>query len=282
MQDDLSIDPDWKSLNIYSPFKSPFSPSEKKGSSESVCSSGLHLCYRQPSDNSINEMPKLPHSERTAELFQDIPQHYTNQSITSSPLFPSIKAKELGIPMDEIRNTPCSLFTDEDSLYFALEKEVEEFTNEMRDIETTQTTRKPSLENPPQEKSPIKEQKKCCKCKKSMCLKLYCECFAAGESCEGCNCVGCHNLPEYENERRRAIARISKKNPAGLKRRTGIVKGVTNITKAGTGCNCSKSGCRKNYCDCFKIGIECGSSCSCEGCRNTRNPIVFTKPKISS
>lgn len=32
-----------------------------------------------------------------------------------------------------------------------------------------------------------------CKCKKSRCLKLYCECFAAKEFCTGCQCVNCLN-----------------------------------------------------------------------------------------
>ena len=32
-----------------------------------------------------------------------------------------------------------------------------------------------------------------CKCKKSRCLKLYCECFAAKEFCTGCLCVNCLN-----------------------------------------------------------------------------------------
>ena len=34
-----------------------------------------------------------------------------------------------------------------------------------------------------------------CKCKKSRCLKLYCECFAAKEFCtgSGCQCLNCLN-----------------------------------------------------------------------------------------
>jgi hypothetical protein len=33
-----------------------------------------------------------------------------------------------------------------------------------------------------------------CKCKKSKCLKMYCECFAAGLLCnDGCRCVECSN-----------------------------------------------------------------------------------------
>ena len=35
-----------------------------------------------------------------------------------------------------------------------------------------------------------------CHCVKSNCLKLYCDCFANGEYCKDCNCVGCHNVEE--------------------------------------------------------------------------------------
>ena len=33
-------------------------------------------------------------------------------------------------------------------------------------------------------------------------------------------------------------------------------------------CTCTKSGCNKNYCECFKIGQKCTSLCRCIGCEN--------------
>jgi hypothetical protein len=33
-----------------------------------------------------------------------------------------------------------------------------------------------------------------CHCKKSQCLKLYCDCFANGTFCNGCACIDCKNL----------------------------------------------------------------------------------------
>eukprot|EP00802_Teleaulax_amphioxeia_P021301 Tamp_21649.p1 GENE.Tamp_21649~~Tamp_21649.p1 ORF type:complete len:323 (-),score=45.54 Tamp_21649:164-1132(-) len=43
------------------------------------------------------------------------------------------------------------------------------------------------------------QRRKPCNCRKSKCLKLYCECFAAGVYCEGgCNCRACHNNPRFE------------------------------------------------------------------------------------
>jgi len=44
-----------------------------------------------------------------------------------------------------------------------------------------------------------------CNCRNSRCLKLYCECFASGQYCLGCNCQGCHNNPENNDKRLRAI-----------------------------------------------------------------------------
>ncbi|KAF9689936.1 hypothetical protein SADUNF_Sadunf01G0144000 [Salix dunnii] len=39
-----------------------------------------------------------------------------------------------------------------------------------------------------------------CNCKRSRCLKLYCECFAAGIYClDTCSCENCFNKPEYED-----------------------------------------------------------------------------------
>ena len=33
-------------------------------------------------------------------------------------------------------------------------------------------------------------------------------------------------------------------------------------------CTCTKSGCNKNYCECFKIGQKCTALCRCIGCEN--------------
>lgn len=51
-----------------------------------------------------------------------------------------------------------------------------------------------------------------CNCKKSRCLKLYCECFAAGLPCQDCGCQCCANQP-YSYERATTVEALLEKNP---------------------------------------------------------------------
>ena len=49
------------------------------------------------------------------------------------------------------------------------------------------------------EQSSEVKQKVYCNCKKTKCLKLYCDCFRLNQTCDGCNCQGCHNLEIYND-----------------------------------------------------------------------------------
>lgn len=52
-----------------------------------------------------------------------------------------------------------------------------------------------------------------CNCKKSKCLKLYCDCFALGQGCgPECNCTDCSNH-EGNDERKLAMEAILDRNP---------------------------------------------------------------------
>lgn len=46
-----------------------------------------------------------------------------------------------------------------------------------------------------------------------MSLSRYCECFASGIYCDGCNCVNCCNNVENEAARREAVEATLERNP---------------------------------------------------------------------
>lgn len=52
-----------------------------------------------------------------------------------------------------------------------------------------------------------------CNCKKSRCLKLYCECLHALKFCENCNCYDCENTAANVVNRDDIIEQIRERNP---------------------------------------------------------------------
>ena len=57
-----------------------------------------------------------------------------------------------------------------------------------------------------------------CKCSKSRCLKMYCECFTQGRFCdETCSCKNCSNTPDKTNEIKLARKAIRNRNPLAFK-----------------------------------------------------------------
>ncbi|CAL0312490.1 unnamed protein product [Lupinus luteus] len=123
-----------------------------------------------------------------------------------------------------------------------------------------------------------KKQKQC-NCKHSKCLKLYCECFASGIYCDGCNCVNCYNNVENEAARREAVEATLERNPNafrpkiassphGARGRREEAGEVLILAKHNKGCHCKKSGCLKKYCECFQANILCSENCKCMDCKN--------------
>ena len=98
-----------------------------------------------------------------------------------------------------------------------------------------------------------------CSCSKTQCNRKYCECFNSGNYCVDCNCKNCINKPpvnSYTNKH-------PKKDDSSKLKKEKII------------CTCTKSGCNKNYCECYKVGQKCSSLCRCIGCEN--NDQIFRK-----
>lgn len=92
-----------------------------------------------------------------------------------------------------------------------------------------------------------------CNCKRTQCLRGYCECFLRKEACTGdCNCNDCHNTQDNIEEVNEARERIR----------------IKYASRSRIGCNCHKTMCLRNYCSCFRNGGGCGPECKCVGCEN--------------
>ena len=98
------------------------------------------------------------------------------------------------------------------------------------------------------------KNKPCCNCIKTKCMKKYCECFANNKFCKNCVCIDCKNKKEEiltdnkENKENNSLS-INKDSKAIF-------------------CTCSKSGCNKKYCDCYKENKRCNIKCRCINCLN--------------
>ncbi|XP_006171309.1 tesmin isoform X2 [Tupaia chinensis] len=99
-------------------------------------------------------------------------------------------------------------------------------------------------------------------------LAGYCDCFASGDFCNNCNCNNCCNNLRHEIERFKAIKACLDRNPEAFQPKIGKGKLGDVKPRHNKGCNCKRSGCLKNYCECYEGKIMCSSICKCIGCKN--------------
>jgi hypothetical protein len=100
-----------------------------------------------------------------------------------------------------------------------------------------------------------------CACKKTRCLKMYCDCFTRKGFCSPkCSCEDCLNKQDSE-ARRKAV--------------------METIRELDRGCHCKKTKCEKKYCKCYAGGDKCTKYCTCENCSNMNEELKAIRKRQS-
>ena len=111
------------------------------------------------------------------------------------------------------------------------------------------------LQRLPVFKQPEKKATVFCKCSKTKCLKLYCNCFSQGSACNAsCVCLDCRNTGNDQDLVQR------------FRQRSELRKGKKTDGKSY--CRCVMTSCTNSHCPCFKSGGRCLADCTCYNCSN--------------
>ena len=93
----------------------------------------------------------------------------------------------------------------------------------------------------------------CCYCTKTRCIKKYCECYSNNRYCKNCHCVNCLNKFIHK----------------------GNEPPKESVESNEVFCTCTKSNCNKKYCECFKSSQKCTFKCRCINCKNCNKQTTF-------
>ncbi|CAG9329585.1 unnamed protein product [Blepharisma stoltei] len=191
------------------------------------------------------------------------PKHFTSYFPPFYPFFAHSKPNDL---ISESLDTPSK------NDFFKLSQETSQESTEdskISDEEKNHGDLLNSLANSSPLKRPREKKPLTCSCRKSKCLKLYCECFATGQYCTDCACTSCANTEEKETQRKNAINLTLERNPEAFKPKFKSIEIEGEIQSVhNKGCHCSRSACLKKYCECYQNGNYCSNLCQCAGCKN--------------
>lgn len=255
-------------------------PRTKKSMDGVLFSSSISSLQNEEKPLSSNKQPITPATNTSRRLLPNIGLHL-NALATS---------KDCGIPNQQMlsSNTQDLLVN---SSVASLRKEEDPAENAVENAEDSSQLSVYAATDELNPNSPKKKRRKfettgegesCkrCNCKKSKCLKLYCECFAAGVYCvEPCSCQDCFNKPIHEETVLATRKQIESRNPLAFAPK--VIRTTDSAQEVGEdstrtpasarhkrGCNCKKSNCLKKYCECYQGGVGCSINCRCEGCKN--------------
>lgn len=127
-------------------------------------------------------------------------------------------------------------------------------------------------------KSSQKRAKGGCNCRNTKCLRLNCKCFKTLGYCgDGCACTDCLNRDEFASVRDFVVAKTREINQAAFRPKAIPIDEANEKVVNSRGCSC-RTGCQKNYCECFRLGTGCSPICRCADCLNEK--LVLEKDQV--